>query len=95
MIHNRGELDGVRVLKPETVDGMFENHLGRPTVGELLRNSPPSRGATRPQGATQTSSNVSGMKYGLGGIVNGAGSYGWGGADGTQFVIDRKNKNRN
>jgi hypothetical protein len=31
------------------------------------------------------------MKYGLGGIVNGAGSYGGGGADGTQFVIDRKN----
>jgi CubicO group peptidase (beta-lactamase class C family) len=61
MILNRGELDGVRVLKPETVDLIFENHLKHPT-----------------------------MKYGLGGIVNGAGSYGWGGADGTQFVIDRK-----
>ena len=59
MILNRGELDGVRVLKPETVDLIFENHLKHPT-----------------------------MKYGLGGIVNGAGSYGWGGADGTQFVID-------
>lgn len=63
MILNRGELDGVRVLKPETVDLIFENHLKHPT-----------------------------MKYGLGGIVNGAGSYGWGGADGTQFVIDRKNR---
>ena len=62
MILNRGELDGVRVLKPETVDLVFENHLRHPT-----------------------------MKYGLGGIVNGAGSYGWGGADGTQFVIDRRN----
>jgi len=61
MILNRGELDGVRVLKPETIDLIFENHLQHPT-----------------------------MKYGLGGIVNGAGSYGWGGADGTQFVIDRK-----
>ncbi|MEZ6067149.1 MAG: EF-hand domain-containing protein [Planctomycetaceae bacterium] len=50
------------MLKPETVDLIFENHLKHPT-----------------------------MKYGLGGIVNGAGSYGWGGADGTQFVIDRKN----
>jgi CubicO group peptidase (beta-lactamase class C family) len=60
MILNRGELDGVRVLKPETVDLIFENHLKHPT-----------------------------MKYGLGGIVNGAGSYGWGGADGTQFVVDR------
>jgi CubicO group peptidase (beta-lactamase class C family) len=62
MILNRGELDGVRVLKPETIDLIFENHLKHPT-----------------------------MKYGLGGIVNGAGSYGWGGADGTQFVIDRQN----
>ena len=62
MILNRGELDGVRVLKPETVDLIFQNHLKTPT-----------------------------MKYGLGGIVNGEGSYGWGGADGTQFAIDRKN----
>ena len=61
MILNRGELDGVRVLKPETVELIFQNHLKHPT-----------------------------MKYGLGGIVNGEGSYGWGGADGTQFVIDRK-----
>ncbi len=62
MILNRGELDGVRVLKPETVDLIFQNHLKHPT-----------------------------MKYGLGGIVNGEGGYGWGGADGTQFAIDRKN----
>jgi hypothetical protein len=51
------------VLKPETVDLIFENHLKHPT-----------------------------MKYGLGGIVNGAGSYGWGGADGTQFVVDRSQR---
>ena len=63
MILNRGELDGVRVLKTETVDLIFENHLKHPT-----------------------------MKYGLGGIVNGAGSYGWGGADGTQFVVDRSKR---
>ena len=62
MILNRGELDGVRVLKPETVDIIFQNHLKTP-----------------------------GQKYGLGGVVNGEGSYGWGGADGTQFAIDRKN----
>ena len=63
MILSRGELDGVRVLKPETVDLIFDNHLKHPT-----------------------------MKYGLGGIVNGAGSYGWGGADGTQFVVDRSKR---
>ncbi|MEW6359932.1 MAG: serine hydrolase [Planctomycetota bacterium] len=61
MILNRGELDGVRVLKAETVDLIFQNHL-----------------------------TVPGQKYGLGGVVDGEGSYGWGGAEGTQFRIDRK-----
>jgi CubicO group peptidase (beta-lactamase class C family) len=63
MILNRGELDGARVLKPETVDLMFQNHLKIP-----------------------------GQKYGLGGVVDGEGHYAWGGANGTQFWIDRKNK---
>jgi CubicO group peptidase (beta-lactamase class C family) len=34
---------------------------------------------------------VSGQKYGLGGAVDGEGGYSWGGANGTQFWIDRKN----
>ena len=63
MILNRGELEGARVLKPETVDLMFENHL------------PESLG----------------QKYGLGGAVDGDGGYSWGGANGTQFWIDRAN----
>ncbi|MFZ5833256.1 MAG: serine hydrolase [Planctomycetota bacterium] len=63
MILGRGVLDGVRVLKPETVDLMFENHVN-PQVGR---------------------------QYGLGGAVNGEGGYAWGGANGTQFWIDRKN----
>jgi CubicO group peptidase (beta-lactamase class C family) len=32
-----------------------------------------------------------GMKYGLGGAVDGEGGYSWGGANGTQFWIDREN----
>jgi len=60
MILNRGELDGVRVLKPETVDLIFQNHVQAP-----------------------------GQMYGLGGAVDGEGSYAWGGANGTQFWIDR------
>lgn len=64
MLMNRGELDGVRVLKPETVDLMLQNHL------------PESLG----------------QKYGLGGAVDGEGGYSWGGANGTQFWIDRRNK---
>jgi CubicO group peptidase (beta-lactamase class C family) len=63
MMLNRGDLDGVRVLKPETVDLMFQNHL-----------------------------KDIGMKYGLGGAVDGAGGYSWGGANGTQFWLDRENK---
>jgi CubicO group peptidase (beta-lactamase class C family) len=63
MILNRGELDGVRVLKPETVDLMLQNHL-KPELGQ---------------------------KYGLGGAVDGEGGYSWGGANGTQFWIDRTN----
>ncbi len=62
MILNRGELDGVRILKPETVDLMFQNHL-----------------------------KVGGQRYGLGGAVDERGGYSWGGANGTQFWIDRTN----
>jgi CubicO group peptidase (beta-lactamase class C family) len=62
MILNGGELDGVRILKAETVDLMFQNHL----KGQR-------------------------MKYGLGGAVDGDGHYAWGGANGTQFWIDRRN----
>lgn len=61
MLMNRGELDGVRVLRPETVDLMFENHVA-PEVGR---------------------------RYGLGGAVDGTGGYAWGGANGTQFWVDR------
>ena len=63
MMLNRGELDGVCVLKPETVELMFQNHL-KPEIGQ---------------------------KYGLGGVVDGEGHYAWGGANGTQFWLDRKN----
>ena len=63
MILERGELDGVRVLKPEIVDLMFQNQL-KPELGQ---------------------------KYGLGGAVDGEGGYSWGGANGTQFWIDREN----
>jgi CubicO group peptidase (beta-lactamase class C family) len=62
MMMNRGELDGVRVLKAETADLMFQNHV-KPEIGR---------------------------KYGLGGAVDGDGGYAWGGANGTQFWIDRK-----
>jgi CubicO group peptidase (beta-lactamase class C family) len=64
MMMNHGELDGVRVLKAESVDLMFQNHL-KPEIGQ---------------------------KYGLGGVVDGEGTYAWGGANGTQFSLDRTRK---
>jgi CubicO group peptidase (beta-lactamase class C family) len=64
MMMNRGELDDVRVLKAESVDLMFQNHL-KPELGQ---------------------------KYGLGGAVDGEGGYAWGGANGTQFWLDRTNQ---
>ena len=64
MMMNRGELDGVRLLKAESVDLMFQNHL-KPELGQ---------------------------KYGLGGAVDSEGGYAWGGANGTQFWLDRTNQ---
>jgi hypothetical protein len=32
------------------------------------------------------------QKYGLGGAVDGEGGYAWGGANGTQFWLDRTNQ---
>ena len=64
MMMNRGELEGVRVLKAESVDLMFQNHL-KPELGQ---------------------------KYGLGGAVDSEGGYAWGGANGTQFWLDRTNQ---
>jgi CubicO group peptidase (beta-lactamase class C family) len=61
LLLNRGEVDGVRVLRPETVDLMFQNHVAAPH-----------------------------QPYGLGGIVDGEGYYGWGGAWGTEFWVDRR-----
>jgi CubicO group peptidase (beta-lactamase class C family) len=72
MMINRGELDGVRVLKAETVDLMFQNHLS--------------------VNATKYGQSGPGQKYGLGGAVDGEGGYAWGGANGTQFWLDRSNQ---
>ena len=41
MILNDGELDGVRVLKPETVATMCENHIGNLRVKNLKTIAPP------------------------------------------------------
>ncbi len=82
MLVNSGELDGVRILSRKTIDLMDTNHL---PAGVL-------RGA--PGGGV-----VHGEGYGLGvrvvtdpalaGNLTSAGTFGWSGAAGTHFFVDR------
>jgi len=83
MLVNSGELDGARILSPRTVDLMATNHL--------------------PDGVARGSAGggeASGEGYGLGvrvvidpakaGNLTSAGTFGWSGAAGTHFFVDRK-----
>jgi CubicO group peptidase (beta-lactamase class C family) len=83
MLENSGELDGARILSPRTVDLMATNHL--------------------PNGVARGSAGggeASGEGYGLGvrvvidpakaGNLTSAGTFGWSGAAGTHFFVDRK-----
>jgi CubicO group peptidase (beta-lactamase class C family) len=77
-LRNRGELDGVRLLGPHTVDYMTADHLGgMPADGTLL---PPGHGfglgfAVR-------------THLGLAPVPGSVGLYYWGGIAGTTFFID-------
>jgi CubicO group peptidase (beta-lactamase class C family) len=83
MLVNSGELDGVRILSRTTVDLMDSNHL------------PP--GVTRGAAGGGT---AGGEGYGLGvrvvtdpaaaGNLTSVGTFGWSGAAGTHFFVDRK-----
>lgn len=86
MMLNKGELAGNRVLKPETVDLMVQNH-----IGELGLYSD----------GTTSNPGQPGIKFGLDFAVvddpaaakspQGKGTYYWGGAAGTWFWIDPAN----
>jgi len=77
-LRNRGELDGVRLLGPHTVDYMTADHLGDiPADGTLL---PPGHGfglgfAVR-------------THLGLSPVPGSVGLYYWGGIAGTTFFVD-------
>ncbi len=77
-LRNRGELGGVRLLSPHTVDYMTADHLGgMPSDGTLL---PPGHGfglgfAVRTQ-------------LGLSPVPGSVGLYYWGGIAGTTFFVD-------
>jgi CubicO group peptidase (beta-lactamase class C family) len=82
MLVNSGELDGIRLLSPKTIDLMATDHL--------------------PDGVTRGAADggeSSGEGYGLGvrvvtdaakaGNLTSAGTFGWSGAAGTHFFVDR------
>lgn len=87
MLLNEGELDGIRILRPETVRLMRTNML--PAGARLFSDG------------TGASNQTAGLAFGLGlgliedpaagGRPQAAGSYFWGGAAGTWFWIDPSN----
>ncbi len=86
MLRNRGELDGVRLLSPRTVDYMARNHL--PGGADL-------EAFGRPLFAETT---FDGVGFGLGfsvvldpaanKVLSSPGEYAWGGAASTAFWVD-------
>lgn len=88
MLCNGGELDGVRVLSPESVDRMLSNHLREDQFGQLAEATSFGFGGTG-----------TGVGFGYGGAVvlddaqtgahGGKGAYLWGGAGSTTFFVDR------
>ncbi len=86
-VANGGELNGVRILKAETVEEMRRNHLGEAIKAE---------GGTGENPGAMLGANARGFGFGLGFGVNTGpstagrshGEYSWGGAAGTVFWID-------
>lgn len=76
MLLNGGELDGVRLLSPRTVQHMRRNHLSG--IGTQSLTNAGGFGL----GVAVT------IDPGVSGEIGSAGSYGWGGAAGTRFWID-------
>lgn len=88
MLLNRGELDGARVLKAETVDLMGQNHIGAVSV--------PALKSALPRSADFTFIADGRDKWGLGFLITtdqvpgkrSPGSLSWGGINNTFFWID-------
>ncbi|MET0334792.1 MAG: serine hydrolase domain-containing protein [Rhizobacter sp.] len=91
MVLNGGELDGVRILSPKTVDSMLSDHLGH----DVIR-------ASRVPGVNTGYLPGPGYGFGLGFAVrlapgespsaSSVGESNWGGLGGTAFWIDPKEK---
>jgi CubicO group peptidase (beta-lactamase class C family) len=79
MLSNRGELDSIRILKPETVALMTENHIGDLDMGQDLGIEPKYRFGLGL--SVKTASDEEG----------GQGTFGWSGFYHTLFWIDPEN----
>jgi CubicO group peptidase (beta-lactamase class C family) len=81
MLLNRGELDGARILKPETVERMTQNQIGALRIpfpgGDVFGYG---FGLVSEQGKESSKDPA------------GAGTYSWGGAFSTFFWVDPKNE---
>lgn len=89
MFLNRGELDGARVLQPETIEWMFRNHIGDLDVTRFVSTHPLSAPEFEPvYGAP--------AKHGFGFVTNTddiegrrrAGSQSWAGVMNTHMWVD-------
>ncbi len=80
MMLNRGELDGARILKPETVDLMTRNHLAEDLVPIKLGPLPLANMGFGLDFAVR-------VKTGDGEPAGSLGEYWWGGAASTQFFV--------
>jgi CubicO group peptidase (beta-lactamase class C family) len=80
MMLNRGQLDGVRILKPETVDLMTRNHLADALVPITLGPVSMANTGFGLDCAVR-------VKAGEGEPAGSLGEYGWGGAASTQFFV--------
>jgi CubicO group peptidase (beta-lactamase class C family) len=84
MLLNMGEIGGTRLLKPETVKLMTQNHIGDLTIG--------SDGTTAQAGSARFGLDFAiHVDPALANMPYGKGSYYWGGAAGTWFWIDPVN----
>ena len=86
MLLDGGAIAGTRILKPETVALMAQNHIGRLTVGTDGTQRQPGADQVRfgLDFAVHTDPKAAGLPYGVG-------TYYWGGAAGTWFWIDPVN----
>ncbi len=82
MLLNGGELDGARLLSHRTVDLMRSNHLNPAQQASMGTPETPNYGFGYGLGVGVM------LDRGLSGAMRSNGSFGWGGAAGTEMIVD-------